>query len=83
MSACRTCGKQISWAAMPDGSLFPVDDDSARRPDGNLAVRRDGENLLVRILHKDEEPAAGEVRGIAHFASCPQAHQWRSRAAIP
>jgi hypothetical protein len=79
---CRSCRIEIDWAQLPDGKPVPVDRSNAGDPGGNLAVRRTAAGTLqARVLKAGEQLQAGEVRGISHFASCPQAQQWRQREA--
>ena len=78
MAECRSCLIKIDWAQLPDGKPVPVDRSSAGDPSGNLAVRRTGAGtLLARVLKQGEQPEPGEVRGISHFATCPQAAEHR------
>jgi len=86
---CGSCQAEIDWAVKhPDeinpknGKLktTPVNRDSADDPKGNLAVWYDGEGVLrFRYLRKGETPEPGQHRGISHYATCPQADQWRNR----
>ena len=80
MAECRSCRITIDWAQLPDGKPVPVDRASAGDPKGNLAVHRTTAGTLkARVLKAGEQLQPGEVRGISHFASCPQARQWRER----
>jgi hypothetical protein len=82
VAECRSCYSKIDWAQLPDGKGIPVDRSSAGDPNGNLAVRRTrAGNLRARVLKSTEQPQPGEIRGVSHFATCPQAQQWRSREA--
>ena len=82
MAECRSCQITVDWATLPDGKTIPIDRSSAGDPTGNLAVRRtDTGTLEVRYLKGGEEPEPGEKRGISHFATCPQAANWRERKA--
>ena len=76
MSAiCRSCGAPIVWAKTSRGLSMPLD--AAPVVDGNVAIR-DGVAVVVDPGGLfDERP--GEVRYVAHFATCPQAAQHRSR----
>lgn len=82
MAECRSCRIEIDWAQLPDGKPIPVDRASAGDPSGNLAVHRTTAGTLkARYLKSGEQLQPGEVRGISHFASCPQAAAWRQREA--
>lgn len=84
MSECRSCQIPVDWGTLPDSKAIPIDRSSAGDPKGNLAVRRtDAGTLKVRFLKADEQPEPGEKRGISHFATCPQAANWRERKAPP
>lgn len=56
---------------------MPVDvrDRDIENDEGNLAVHRlvTGE-LRARVLRKDQEPTATEVRAMPHFATCGRAN---------
>ena len=82
MAECRSCRIPIDWAQLPGGKPVPVDRDSAGDPNGTLAVRRTPAGTLqARVLKSGEQTQPGEVRGISHFASCPQAATWRAKKA--
>jgi hypothetical protein len=84
---CDSCHAWIDWAVSAAPPVEgerpkrnPIDHGSAGEPAGNLEVWRDEHGVLVyRYLKKGEEPADGHKRGISHFATCPQAGQWRGR----
>lgn len=77
---CRTCGAEIAWATTPAGSLIPLD--AQPHPTGNLAVHRNARgDLIARPLKAEDEPDAGEKRGISHFATCPDSAAHRRRGA--
>jgi hypothetical protein len=78
MGRCRSCGAPIRWAVTVNGKRMPVDDQPV--PDGNLvlsdptpgayapvAAAFDPQQLLI-----DDPP-----RFVSHFATCPQADQYR------
>jgi len=79
MASCKSCFIKIDWATV-DGKTVPLDHASAGSPEGNIAVRRmPGGTLKGRYLKRGEQPEPGEVRGISHYATCPQAAEWRER----
>lgn len=77
MASCRSCGAQIGWATDIGGKPVPVD--PGEREDGTLAVQEAGGKLHARYLRKDGAVTAGERRTVSHFATCPQAGEWRTQ----
>lgn len=78
MAACKSCGVAIDWAVDPKGKRVPVD--QGTRHDGNLAVRQIAPgSLAVRYLRSRDTTLHGERRTTSHFATCPDAQQWRDR----
>ena len=73
MSACRSCGAPIEWATWAaGGKAVPLDRDPA--PDGNLVLI----NGHVRHFMAEDERLARDRRK-SHFATCPDAKDWRNR----
>lgn len=64
---CKSCGAAIVWAKTSMGKLAPYERDDAN---GKWAVVAG----IARLL----EPTDVE-RFTSHFATCPQAAQWRKR----
>jgi hypothetical protein len=68
---------------------MPIDHDSVDDPKGNLEVWSElvfksvqdvsVTVLRFRYLKQGESPTEGKHRGISHYATCPQAGQWRGR----
>lgn len=71
MSTCRSCGARITWLRTMAGKAVPVDEDPV--PDGNIVVL--GDSDTCQMLKKGEETT--KPRYISHFATCPQAREWR------
>jgi sigma54-dependent transcription regulator len=68
-SKCRSCGADILWVTMqPGGRRTPLD--SVPRLDGN--VERAGGT--GRVVGPADD---GKRRYVVHFATCPQAGDWR------
>lgn len=67
MASCKSCSKAITWAETITGraSPFEVDANGLWVLDGGKARRR-----------KDEDRGPFYT---SHFATCPQAKQWRSK----
>ena len=87
MSNCRSCGAKIHWVEVRSGKKMPVDPepiDVDDMEDGMIVVTADGE--IVRSEHgrlyvPGGKAWKGEGKGIegfiSHFATCPQANEWR------
>lgn len=68
---------------------MPINHDSVDDPKGNIEVWREpiiptttdapAMVLRFRYLRKGERPTPGHHRGISHYATCPQAGQWRKQ----
>jgi hypothetical protein len=80
---CRSCKGDIDWAMSEDGlKRNPIDHASADREDGNLLVWRDNGGILrYKYRRKGVDPGPGEHTAISHYATCPEAGQWRRRRA--
>lgn len=77
---CRTCRSEIVWGTdASTRSLMPVDADPS--PNGNISVWVDaaGAAHLVTLSRAKASAtrAAGKELHLSHFASCPDAAQWR------
>jgi hypothetical protein len=76
MSTCRSCGAPIEWARIGEKAI-PLDVGTV--DDGNLevlATMPDGSPVVHRLEH-GEAPMGPRRR--SHFATCPQAGEWRRR----
>lgn len=69
---CRSCEAAIVWALTAEGRRMPVDAEPT--PEGRLKLRRreDGQ-LGVEVV----EPRGFGRRYRSHFATCPEANDWR------
>lgn len=79
MSTCRTCGKPIKWIELKSGKKMPVDPDSFElweSEKGDTVVTSMGE-----VISFDAVKHAGDAREVyvSHFATCPQADNWRNK----
>lgn len=81
-SLCRSCGAAVRWVkSAKTGRVMPLDPEP--RDDGNIVLLDRWQlNLrLARVLEHDEvtqERLFGiEPRYVSHFATCPQADEWR------
>ena len=79
-STCRGCGAPIVFVRSAKGKYIPCDAQLVRyraNPDGKDMVVVDGEGVVRCDLDFDGY-ATGMAR-ISHFATCPQARQFRKR----
>ena len=73
MATCRSCGASMEWAEWADsGKAVPLDPGHVAT--GNLVVV----NGKVRHFTAEDE-RLGRDRRISHFATCPDAPEWRKR----
>jgi hypothetical protein len=75
VSTCRSCQARITWLETAGGKKLPVDEDPT--PEGNIVVV----GTIAHVLGKMEmaKLATGTPRYVSHFATCPQAGEWRGR----
>lgn len=64
-SLCRSCGQEIVWVEMSTGKLMPLD----VKPTGKVITLTEG----------DADPPAARFTPTytPHFATCPDAAEWR------
>ena len=76
MSKCRSCEQSIDWVRTVSGKNMPVDPDYIQHDEvkpGTVLVT-DGGNVIT-VKAGDRRP---NIKGrISHFATCPEANQWR------
>jgi hypothetical protein len=70
LSKCRSCGAEIFWAITPTGKRAPIDAKPERR-----FILHPGEDNVLR--------ASIQLTYQSHYATCPQAKYWRSKATSP
>lgn len=68
-SKCRSCGAPIIWALTDSGRRMPVDENTDGR--GNLMLVRRETTVYVKVV------PIGRGNHRPHFATCPQATEWR------
>lgn len=68
MSACRSCGAPVRWVRMSGGRAIPLDPQPNAA--GNVTLDADG----VAYIGRNTQPGA---RYVMHFATCPDAADWR------
>jgi hypothetical protein len=79
---CRSCGADVLWAEWASGKKMPVDAEPDMRPPpkgGSLVLsRRDPAGADKLIVEKwREEHGSKRNRYTSHFATCPNAGDWR------
>jgi hypothetical protein len=87
MTTCRSCGAPNLWAKTESGKTIPLDD-APPTEKGNIIIRmgpRQGQET-AHVETKAETEArlkcpepAGRTAYVSHYASCPQAKEWRTR----
>lgn len=79
IEACRSCDAPIIWAgSVATGKPMPVD--AVPTPDGNVELRRVGFQRAMAVVHAAGTglfPATDQPLRKSHFATCPQADEWR------
>lgn len=77
---CRTCGAPVRWVHVDESKKrMPIDPDAS--PKGNVyVVRWDDRTPVVRVVSA-ENPAPPEAVLLytSHFATCPNADDWRKK----
>lgn len=79
---CRGCGKEIAFIKTVKGKTMPVDPDAVRFiPAGgpNTYVMMDGSIQRGRGLKHDDDNEGSMIGYISHFATCPNADDFRKR----
>lgn len=84
MAACRSCGKEITFAVGPNGRNMPLQLDAAEGDWVIVSPRTVGGSSTA--VHIGEAPRAPEVeqeirrgrRFTSHFATCPDADKFRN-----
>jgi len=77
VSACRSCGAEIIWALTENGKRIPLDAEpyAGDSPSGLFVLRQFSDEKTAIATTPDAFP--GEYLWRSHFASCPQAKEWR------
>lgn len=74
---CRSCGRPVVWAATKNDKLMPVDAEPTADGNVELAVGALGRGVVATVL-TGPSLMSTPLR-TSHFATCPQADEWRSR----
>jgi hypothetical protein len=77
MSSCQSCKKPIIWLKNArTGSVNPIE--AAPSPDGNLVIdRANARYRVATAAEKTLAAATGKNLYISHFATCPDAGNFR------
>ena len=78
---CRSCHAPIVWARTAfNGTPIPIDRDPTAEGNVVLTSAQDGSNRLVATVLPPGDPRIDvEVTYTSHFATCPDADQFRRR----
>ena len=76
MPKCKSCGASILWLVTENGKRMPVNAKPVpyrEKSDGNLTLLTPNGRVVKGVLD-----VTAETKGlISHFATCPQAKEWR------
>lgn len=75
---CRGCGAEMRWALTDKGKGIPLDPEPVA--DGNLVLDSEAADgrPVVRYVRKGEDTGI-LPRYVAHFATCPEAKEFRKK----
>ena len=74
---CRSCPAKVIWAVTERDKPMPVDAEPAAG--GNLALETNHNGrVMSRVVPAHLAFGRSDLR-LSHFATCPQADQWRRR----
>lgn len=77
MSQCRSCGQEIGWVELKSGKKHPVDQEEIEWDHsevGDLLITELGDTVK-NTGQKNPHPNLAYF--ISHFATCPDADDWR------
>ena len=79
MSRCRSCGAEVVWLRHAEtDKLAPIN--VTPDPAGNVVVVAENHYVTIRPGSNDNlDEASRAALRTSHFATCPQARQWRGR----
>lgn len=76
---CRSCGAAIRWTHTANGRSMPLDAEPVA--DGNVVFTgrtvRNDRGVARPEVRVESQPHDGAPRYLSHFATCPNADQWR------
>jgi hypothetical protein len=86
VSKCRSCGAPVIWTITEgEGKTMPVDAEPVE--DGNIRLEERGQKTNMgtpaptAIYDTTESLFGSSNRYVSHFATCPEATQWRKENA--
>lgn len=71
ISKCRSCGADIIWVELKNGKKHPLDSEIVEA-DGNKVLYLDDITEFKKL-------PAGRKGYVSHFATCPDAKDWRRK----
>jgi hypothetical protein len=74
---CRSCGAALVWLETVHGKWLPLDVGPA--DDGNVVLSSAGKAMVLSPAAAEQARQTGAKRYRTHFASCPNAKDWRRR----
>lgn len=79
-SLCRSCQAQIVWVHTRTGERMPIDPDPSAV--GNIRLDLHGYQIFATVTPDATpdmfDPSDSGLRYLPHWASCPQADEWRT-----
>lgn len=75
IARCRGCGAPIIWAVTATSKRIPINPEP--HPTGNIEL--DLTDRIPRAIVHTQGPLGVDTLYLAHFATCPNAHQFRKR----
>ncbi len=75
MPTCRSCPASILWATTEKGRSMPVD--AEPHPDGNVEITYDELGRPHAVVHGQPPMMVAGTLHMPHFATCPNAAEWR------
>lgn len=71
---CRSCGAPMIWTVTSSGRRMPVDAEPSSL--GTFALEEEGDLVLAVLVPNAAQDTSGQLH-MSHFATCPQADDWR------
>lgn len=79
LAQCRSCHAPIVWATTTTGKRMTVNPEPGEGGNIRLVYRRGDNTPVAHVVPKAERGNYGADQAwyTSHFASCPQADEWR------
>ena len=89
MPNCKTCRAEIRWAVTVNGKKIPID--AAPAAGGNITLSERAKQAPIAVMLDAQgnaplpalQPSAEAPRYTSHFATCPDAENYRKAGARP